>query len=774
MKLSKIFVTLFIVTMSVHALSFANDSHTIFHQDFLNSSSIESPLPGERFVSEEEVVFEISTDNGASGEDICWSSDIDGELGCGETVSRSDLSVGAHDITVEFNGSSEQITIRLFSDLWELYQAEQAQAEIDRILDDFNFVFEDSDDESWDDVGFEFYDEEAPALSRLPFIAKLDILRKQQFSEKPIFIGDHDTIYDWVKETIDTIEFRLDCGNASGGGGKVSFPRRLSHWGPISGGGSCGEPWEDYYKRSYHGALLLFIHEVRHNEPDDPGHITFERRMSGERLGDSSLEDGSGFAWAAKYSMWVYEYSLFDPESIRFGYVNPSVLENARAAVTSQLEVIYGEGEPSHSDPLVQTILDDVRAPELTEPVDNSEDVPTILDLSWEEIPSAESYSIQIFEAGEPGTVVSERPSEPTYRTSSEDLEPHTTYYWRVIYDDGKGRSLWSDIWAFTTGQTTTPEVPEQVVLSQPEDESENMDLHPELKWQETDGAESYELIVSEHEDLSDPIVEETGFEETSYEVEDELDHNVTYYWAVRGVNQGGDGDWSDTWSFTTIIEIYPFTLYAPGDELLIDVDGQPDDEMEFFWNYSSSQSDENITYTWQFDDDSEFEDPMWEFDSDNDGADSTLTFTYEEMDGMLSDQGVSEGESLQGEWQVEAFVEGVSQYAEDAHSVTFRRGTVTSTDEEEEIPEEFALGNNYPNPFNPITQISYQLPEQTSVTLEVYSILGQHVKTLVNESQSAGNYEVSFDGSDVSSGTYIYRLEAGDYFNSKQMMLVK
>jgi hypothetical protein len=95
-------------------------------------------------------------------------------------------------------------------------------------------------------------------------------------------------------------------------------------------------------------------------------------------------------------------------------------------------------------------------------------------------------------------------------------------------------------------------------------------------------------------------------------------------------------------------------------------------------------------------------------------------------------------------------------------------------TDNDATLPTEFTLNQNYPNPFNPTTTINFSLPVASDVTLEIYNVLGQKVRTLINEAMEAGSHSVSFDGGDVSSGMYFYKLRAGDYSATKKMTLVK
>ena len=89
-------------------------------------------------------------------------------------------------------------------------------------------------------------------------------------------------------------------------------------------------------------------------------------------------------------------------------------------------------------------------------------------------------------------------------------------------------------------------------------------------------------------------------------------------------------------------------------------------------------------------------------------------------------------------------------------------------------VPTEFLLQQNFPNPFNPITTIRFSISSEEATMLKVYDVLGREVQTLVNEPLKAGNYSVRFDASRFSSGVYFYRLQTGNFVETKKMLLTK
>jgi len=90
------------------------------------------------------------------------------------------------------------------------------------------------------------------------------------------------------------------------------------------------------------------------------------------------------------------------------------------------------------------------------------------------------------------------------------------------------------------------------------------------------------------------------------------------------------------------------------------------------------------------------------------------------------------------------------------------------------EVPNGYYLQQNYPNPFNPTTTISFSLPSKSFASLKVFDLIGKEVATIVTEELSAGSYSRQWNASNISSGIYFYRLQAGVYTETKKLILVK
>lgn len=135
-------------------------------------------------------------------------------------------------------------------------------------------------------------------------------------------------------------------------------------------------------------------------------------------------------------------------------------------------------------------------------------------------------------------------------------------------------------------------------------------------------------------------------------------------------------------------------------------------------------------------------------------------------------------GEAEKYKTKIIAFDGSKNYSVTDAQNHLSELTTLSKGNESEEtvasIPTDFSLLQNYPNPFNPSTVINYSLPENSFVSLKVYDITGKEILTLVNEKKDAGRYEVSFDGSNLASGMYFYKIQAGSFSKVMRMVLIK
>ena len=109
-----------------------------------------------------------------------------------------------------------------------------------------------------------------------------------------------------------------------------------------------------------------------------------------------------------------------------------------------------------------------------------------------------------------------------------------------------------------------------------------------------------------------------------------------------------------------------------------------------------------------------------------------------------------------------------------DYFTVVYSQNITGVIQQNSEIPDRFCLSQNYPNPFNPSTFIKFDIPKNSLVTLKLYDIVGREAATLIENEMAAGSYKFEFNGTNIASGVYFYKLSAGNFSNVKKMVLLK
>ncbi|MGF1670470.1 MAG: T9SS type A sorting domain-containing protein [Balneolaceae bacterium] len=228
------------------------------------------------------------------------------------------------------------------------------------------------------------------------------------------------------------------------------------------------------------------------------------------------------------------------------------------------------------------------------------------------------------------------------------------------------------------------------------------------------------------------------------------------------------------------------FNLLEPADNAFISVTG----DLGVTWQELNPRDydGDTVTYEWVLYDTEQNE--ILSLASDNDGASPMITLPFETVDNLLEQNGLTVGETIDLLWNVRVTdgtdtltVRESLQFNQGTfndpvfNSITLERNEATSLGDEDGftgLPREFDLKQNYPNPFNPSTVIQYSVPQASNVRIDVFNVLGQRVATLVNREHQPGNFDITFDAANLSSGMYFYRLEAANTVLTQKMMLIK
>jgi choice-of-anchor B domain-containing protein len=160
-------------------------------------------------------------------------------------------------------------------------------------------------------------------------------------------------------------------------------------------------------------------------------------------------------------------------------------------------------------------------------------------------------------------------------------------------------------------------------------------------------------------------------------------------------------------------------------------------------------------------------------FLADRNGFDSAITFTKGRLDSIGKQLGFS-GDSVVTVCKITAYNGLDSISSSNSILLTLKSTSVGIHPISSLIPDVFRLENNFPNPFNPSTNIKFQLPEKSFVRLTIYDMLGREVQTLLNEEVTPGFYNFTFNASELNSGIYFYKLETNKFSDTKRMVLIK
>jgi hypothetical protein len=385
-------------------------------------------------------------------------------------------------------------------------------------------------------------------------------------------------------------------------------------------------------------------------------------------------------------------------------------------------------------------------APTLASPLNGATGISPSPTFTWNASSGATSYQLQVSRSSSFSTIDISQSGITGTSYGVAGLADGTTYYWRMNATNGASTSPYSDIWSLTT--TIIPLAPVAApALASPEDGATSISADPTLSWNAASGAISYQLQVSASASFRATVVNRGGISETWIRLSG-LSRNTTHYWRVCANYGAGTGPYSSVRSFTTVIA----SPVAPN--LLSPIDGAVNVSTRptFVWEQSTGASSYQLQIS----------------------TDPSFSTTIIDSSGITATSLTSSGLNVSTVyyWRVNASnAGGLGEWSGVRYMIT---SSVSAVSDGSGLPQEIHLFQNFPNPFNNSTIISYELPKAASVTIEIYSVLGQKVVTLAQGLKQRGYHQVSWESS-LSSGVYYYTLVIdGSELPAKKMIYLR
>jgi len=442
-------------------------------------------------------------------------------------------------------------------------------------------------------------------------------------------------------------------------------------------------------------------------------------------------------------------------------------------------------------------------------PVSGTTGVTTNPLLTWQGVPGAQSYGVQVSASPSFATLKMDRSGITGTNVQVDGLTNGMEYYWRVNATGSGGTSAWSAVSSFTTASIVVlPNVP---VTEAPASGTTGITTNPLLTWYGVPGAQSYGVQVSTSLSFEELQLDRSGITGTSVLV-DGLRNGTEYYWRVNAMGSGGSSAWSRVVALTTFS--LPTTMAANGVSnadfnngttgwsfatsgaglLEVTSPGYKSDnaaritiaqagtgaqlfqndlilhpESTYRLNFAAKSgggNDCDVTVLKSGPPDLPYGLAGKHFDLGTDWKMYSVDFTPDNFSSPVNDG------RLRFEFGTSAPATDV-YYVDDVRLLAINPSTPPPPPPGE-VPADYFLDEIYPNPFNPATTIRYSLPADVHVVIRIYNLLGQLVMTHVDGIQTAGTHEVRLNMEGYVSGMYLCTLQAGEYRQTRKLMYVK